>query len=453
MKSAYKNSLCTFFIAFCAVSAFADDKSQNLLESRSDVNWITKEFKSTVSLDVDKAKIPIPSGKNTALNKINTRIPSLIKDPLLTLNVNSSQKLGDLVLNQEITYQELVQIMNSSRKTSGYFENDSSLLKTNHTIKLTQIAALFVKHKIPYTPAKSIHHISSKPYTGIIIDARGKLPVHGEYLNEKAQPCFFPRIFNEEMDVVYERNMIEPAKASSMGSCFYDFSDDERRYMDVSGSQPLHIIARESFGENRSDIVISNDDALKILTVPQNLELLKQGKIVILLDKDQLVHNVYAPVKDSAYYTTIKKIKLYSPTKVLGPDSVEDGPSGIKFIYNLKYVPDSPELLPGERERIIECASLLKEALAENSYTIYVAGHTADIGQVENQMELSIERTQTIIRELVKQGIPENLFSYRGFGATVPATGGDNSTEQGRALNRRVEITLRPRQTYVQVEN
>ena len=63
-------------------------------------------------------------------------------------------------------------------------------------------------------------------------------------------------------------------------------------------------------------------------------------------------------------------------------------------------------------------------------------------------MRLSIDRTQTIIDLLIEQGMDKNLFSYRGYGETQ--TVGDNSTKEGRAQNRRVVITLRPRATYIQ---
>lgn len=451
----FKSKIYRISIAliFMVISLCFAQTNNSLLESHSSVNWITKEFKSNISIDVDKAGIVMPTGKTTAMNIINTRVPDLIKDPLLTLNIDADRKLGDMILEKQITYNDLTEIITNSNCTLGYFKNDSSTITTNHSIKLPQINSLFIKHKVPYKLKKPVEYVSSRKFTGIIIDARGKLNVHGEFIKEEVEPSFFPRIFTDEMEIFYEKNMIEPTLCKNNGTVRYDYSDDEKRYKEFAGNNPLHILAQECYGYNRSDLIIKKEDALKILCVPENLELLKQGKIVVLLNKNQLLYDVAAPLKDDAYYTSLDAIKNYPIPKLLGPDGFEESSSGPRFIYNLKFIPNSPELLPQERTRIEECANLLKEALKDNSYTIFIGGHTADIGQPENQMLLSIERARAIIDILVSEGLDRELFSYRGYGETMPAQGGDNSTPEGRALNRRVEITLRPRATYIQRMN
>jgi outer membrane protein OmpA-like peptidoglycan-associated protein len=111
---------------------------------------------------------------------------------------------------------------------------------------------------------------------------------------------------------------------------------------------------------------------------------------------------------------------------------------GVKLtVKNLRFAPDSAELLPEERGRL----DLLARALqATGGKTFLVEGHTASIGRPSNEMTLSIERAKHIVNEMVNRGIPADRFIYKGWGGTRPA--GDNSSEAGRGLNRRVEITI-----------
>lgn len=104
--------------------------------------------------------------------------------------------------------------------------------------------------------------------------------------------------------------------------------------------------------------------------------------------------------------------------------------------------------MPEERSRISKVAEMLEEIIKKNEFTILIEGHTADLGKPVGQMNLSIERTRTVMNALIEEGLPRNLFTYKGYGATQPVA--DNATEEGRKQNRRVDITARPRAAYIQ---
>ncbi len=106
-------------------------------------------------------------------------------------------------------------------------------------------------------------------------------------------------------------------------------------------------------------------------------------------------------------------------------------------IQNLHFVPDSPRILPEEKDRIGLIFDVLNKIEVKK---ILVAGHTADVGTKESQYILSEKRALTVINELVKKGMNPSVFIYEGRGSDQPL--GDNSTEEGRALNRRVELIL-----------
>lgn len=417
------------------------------MTSESFIDWTTNTFTSSVKLDLDKAGITMPSGKNTAVNQINMELPDLIKDPLLSLNVNSSTQLSDLILSDSITLEEITQIVNTSKRTPGIFVNSSSTLKVDHTINTIRVSSLLIRHKYPYKNPRPVELVPSRAYTGIIIDARGALPVHGEFTKDDVYPCFFPQIWDENMNLIYERNMGDPETEAKEGFVRYDWSEDETRYADKVGFDPLHISARKVYGRFRTDPVISRNDALKILSVPENLELLRQGKVVVLLNKENLIKGVEVPEKTKQYYAAIKELKqlLFSPEDA---PVIQDTIRGIQILYDLKFVADSARLLDSEYEKVKNLAESLKKINVDNAYTILIEGHTADVNKPEGQMKLSIQRTQTIMNELVKNGLDKSLFSYRGYGGTQPVA--SNATPEGRAQNRRVIITARPKATYIQ---
>lgn len=416
----------------------------------SSVDWTQFNFSSQVQLNIEQAGIILPSGRGAALERMNMQIPNLIKDPLLFLAADSSNRLGDLVLRDIITLEQLTRISDNGKKSPSIFADNGSILQMNHTVSLVEIASLMIKHNIPYTPQLPIERVSSRSYTGILIDARGLLPVQGEFVKDKTYPCLFPKIWDENMDLLYEKNMIDSNTAQKQGLVSYSSSIDETKFAGRIGTDPLRISARKVFGVYRTDPVISRADALKILSVPENRELLKQGKIVVLLDKDVLVHPVSAPEKTGSYYVTFREIQNFYYEKKL-PDIITDSYKGIQITTHLNFIADSPQLLPEEQEHVDAIAELLLKHAQTNEYTIQIEGHTASVGKPAGEMNLSIERAQEIIRQLTGRGLDEKLFSYKGFGGTVPV--GNNDTEEGRAMNRRVEIIIVPKATYIQRAN
>lgn len=442
-----KNILRAVVFLFSALALFAQEGGASM-SARSRVDWTRMRFDSTVELDTLKAGIPLPAGKRTAVSRMEARLPLLVKDALLSLNVDNRLRLGDCVLDHAVTLEKITDIIEESEMSSCVFKDETLVLSAEKRIDMNRLGAPLVRQKHPYSPKEPMKMISSRAYSGIIIDARGTLPVQGEYVSGKGEPCFFPKIWNESMDIVYERDMMENEEARKNGIARYGFDDDVSLYSDRIGGDPFYAKAQKIFGRNRTDIVIGDEDALRILTVKGNRELLREGKVVILLDKDSLVHDVLVPQKDSSYYVDYKAVKKYIHDDEADDIEVTDSPAGIMFSADFKFLPDSPELLPSEKARIGAIADALRDILKDNSYTVLVEGYAAEIGKPEGELRLSIERTRAIMDALISHGLPAELFSYRGYGGTDKF--GDNSTDEGRRKNRRVDITARPKAVYIQ---
>ena len=173
----------------------------------------------------------------------------------------------------------------------------------------------------------------------------------------------------------------------------------------------------------------------------------KTGSAIFITDTvDEMF--IYADGNKVAYKGTILQFTEYPPSveteeivpslKRIGDVTFEETESGIMLsLHDLKFKADSSELLPGEEKRLDEIAGVLK--LVPESMLL-VEGHTADTGYAEGEMKLSKERALKIAEELSKRGINPDKFICKGAGATKPVA--DNSTAEGKARNRRVEITI-----------
>src|SRR5712691_8528534 len=73
---------------------------------------------------------------------------------------------------------------------------------------------------------------------------------------------------------------------------------------------------------------------------------------------------------------------------------------------------------------------------------IEIAGHTDNVGGVEFNRQLSQRRANAVAQYLMSRGVAESRIMTAGGGEDHPIA--SNATEQGRAANRRVEVTLAP---------
>lgn len=94
------------------------------------------------------------------------------------------------------------------------------------------------------------------------------------------------------------------------------------------------------------------------------------------------------------------------------------------------------ELLPASRNRLEEVAKALEKA----DSPIVIEGHTDSRGTEEYNEELSRERALAVRDFLVSRGVPAERVEARGMGEYRPVA--NNTSAEGRANNRRVEIIL-----------
>lgn len=121
-------------------------------------------------------------------------------------------------------------------------------------------------------------------------------------------------------------------------------------------------------------------------------------------------------------------------TKENSPIKIEENKFRLdKVLFEIgesRLLPDSYDQLDG----------LLKMLKDEPKMTIIVEGHTDNVGDPTQNKRLSLERAYNVREYLISKGIAGFRIQFKGYGDTKPIA--DNSTDEGRKMNRRVEFVI-----------
>jgi len=105
------------------------------------------------------------------------------------------------------------------------------------------------------------------------------------------------------------------------------------------------------------------------------------------------------------------------------------------------------DLKPGSTKLLVNSLVGIK---ARPGWLIVVAGHTDNTGNPQLNQTLAQKRAEAVRNWMRDTGdVPESCFAVQGYGASRPVA--TNDTPEGRALNRRVEISLVPQASACQI--
>ena len=119
---------------------------------------------------------------------------------------------------------------------------------------------------------------------------------------------------------------------------------------------------------------------------------------------------------------------------------VVQGPQTIRLDSMALFDTGKSTLKPGSTKLLVNSLLGIK---AKPGWLIVVAGHTDSIGNDKSNQQLSLKRAEAVRDWMRDTGdVPESCFAVQGYGASRPVA--SNETPEGRAQNRRVEISLVP---------
>jgi outer membrane protein OmpA-like peptidoglycan-associated protein len=146
-------------------------------------------------------------------------------------------------------------------------------------------------------------------------------------------------------------------------------------------------------------------------------------------------------IHDTVYVEVIKD--RVDTLTVIRMDTVSYIDSNNKTTYemvslpNVQFYTNSDVLLPTSAKDLQQLAEYLTK---NDSLNATIFGHTDNTGDPKYNLYLSQKRAESVMKFLTSLGIDSERLKAKGMGDLAPK--GDNTTKEGRLMNRRVEVTL-----------
>jgi len=271
MKRAYAAALLLF-----ALSLFSEPVS------RVDIDWQKGSLGLSVVHRVDDFTPEERSRlRRETLSNLGDRFISAAAD----LRIASSLSLQDWINRNPRRISALLEALKGMEPVSSSFSREFGELTFRFQLALfPDLAAVFLDHSRGYTPTPSLLHGATANFTGLLVYAGETYPVYGEEDEESALvPVLLPRIWDEEMNLVFEPQMMDREIILERGPVGYFSSLSSEGLEERVGPNPLRIAARGLFGIAPSDPIIPRSDAISLLNSPRVGEILQQGKIAFVM--------------------------------------------------------------------------------------------------------------------------------------------------------------------------
>jgi len=122
---------------------------------------------------------------------------------------------------------------------------------------------------------------------------------------------------------------------------------------------------------------------------------------------------------------------IQDPTKPVDPN--------VWFDFDrLLFDTGSATLQPESQDQLANIAAIMK---AYPNVHLKIGGYTDNTGDPQQNLKLSQDRANGVVQQLVALGVAPDRLEAQGYGQDHPVA--DNSTEQGRAQNRRISMSVR----------
>jgi hypothetical protein len=247
-------------------------------------DWVGGVLNVEIAHTLDPATASLVRAKGDAETDIDAQLPDFLQRAVAPLTVDSGHLYDDLLGADPAFSARVRAVALQGKRTDISLKPDFSALVERFVLPLfgdRGVAVPLFPERV--TPIRQLlGEVTTRKYTGLLIDARGVLPEAGSTRTASLHPALLPKIWDDRMDLVLDAGRVDPASLARWGVVGYARGLDDDAVVVRAGNLPLRLVARAVFGTKSTDVVISTEGARQLLALADNITLLKQGRVVIV---------------------------------------------------------------------------------------------------------------------------------------------------------------------------
>ncbi|MDC7225619.1 MAG: hypothetical protein PQJ61_02515 [Spirochaetales bacterium] len=253
------------------------------IETTTEISWLTGDMTISASAAVPASAINITTERFRITEAIDRNLTEIVTGAFSSIYLDSLHTLKEGFNMDSRMMAEFDNLNLGKNRTSSSISLDLDEVTNIYKYNIySELIPILTKHRRTSPPPVLLNYEPTAVFSGIIIYAADPLPYYGESGSGMLNPAVFPKIFDENMELVASAGMASPEYLAEWGFILYTDSYDEKQFEERIGLYPFRTTAEGIFGNNRTDILITEEAARKILYNSKNRRLIEEGRIMVI---------------------------------------------------------------------------------------------------------------------------------------------------------------------------
>lgn len=260
------------------------------VELDSRVDWSSGVLNMVITAPLEAADGILPRERFSLQKRLETEFPHYLYQALNPVRIDSLRTFEETIPVEPELAEAVERLAKESSPKLQYLTEDLKFLRLSYEIELFPgvIEPLLPKDYV--TPLlRNPGYEPSGNFTGVVVYAADTIPVHGarnsrgEQLHARLLPCVLPEIYDEEMNLIFAADNVEPSFVRAWGPVHYVTSTELEARDYRTGNYPLYTLAVGLYGTTATNIIIPTEVARQITSREETRQLLREGRITIIV--------------------------------------------------------------------------------------------------------------------------------------------------------------------------